>query len=153
MPLCNLLSCGFIIYFLFLSSFCALLPCDVMTSLVFILYLDTFLFCICVSVTGFWFLIIMRSIYKTHGMLLRFACYPCTGTMFIFSLPFQFSKCAVESSTKGLLTLILSERCETQNSELGNCFYFKSHHFLRFSVLRRQQLCIFGQILVTLCNN
>ena len=66
---------------------------------------------------------------------------------------YQFSKCAVESSTKGLLTLILSERCETQNSELGNCFYFKSHRFLRFSVLRRQQLCIFGQILVTLCNN
>ena len=129
LPLNNLFSCGFIILF-FVPFFFFVLSSlvNLWLALVFILYLDSFLFCSCESLTDFW-LIIMRSINKTYKMLHRFAWLPCTEAVFIFSLPFQFSKCAVESSTEGF-TYVNFEwtTWDSKQCELVNCSYFKSHH-------------------------
>ena len=57
------LAFGLFLYFYFvLSSFFFLLPCDLMT--IFSVNMNSFLFCVCVSVIDFWLMVTMRFIYS-----------------------------------------------------------------------------------------
>ena len=66
---------------------------------------------------------------ETYRLPQEFSCYPCTEAMFIFSLPFQFSKCSVESSTEGFAYVNFEWITWDSKQWVSQLFLFQSHHF------------------------